>query len=392
MYIQGGPLVNYILERFGPERFLQLYTTCRRRTIATDVSRILGLSLDELDAAVWADIERRVPREDRSVPGRLARFVLGPGVERAEWQTFVSEYGSALDRLRKPFEQVRILLLWNHSTTGREGQPTHFRCRVRLVRSDDSFILRSDFPLGYGQIDVAHPRQSFLARRESLDAPWVVEDDPTAGAAGRYRRALRRINEFWFEDVTVPSLTFGIGLGDEPSRVVVEEFQRFSEEDRQYLKLRLLDHGPNESGKDRVLTFVLAVDDFYTVRSAQIEDADGLTRGTFTYEMRGALPVLTAHHASTTKKDGSQTTLRWTVAERTFEATPQSEFTPERVLDGAVVHTVVSHPSGYESAAAVRRWYGIPLVFGTLALGGGAALALGSLRLHRRFAGGVTPS
>ena len=54
-YSQGAPLVNYLLRVFGPERFLKLYTTCQQSTFEADCRAILGIGLDELDAAFWAD-------------------------------------------------------------------------------------------------------------------------------------------------------------------------------------------------------------------------------------------------------------------------------------------------------------------------------------------------
>ena len=93
-YNQGAPLVNYLLRVYGPERFLKLYTTCQQATFEADCRATLGIGLDELDAAFWADTEQIVRRagpparrwlkglkldpEHRSrrlgcVPGRLLR-------------------------------------------------------------------------------------------------------------------------------------------------------------------------------------------------------------------------------------------------------------------------------------------------------------------------------
>jgi len=69
-YIQGGPLVEYVLHEFGPQKFFELYMTCRRETFAEDCKRILGLSLDELNRAYW-DYES----EDQLFPDCLGRIV-----------------------------------------------------------------------------------------------------------------------------------------------------------------------------------------------------------------------------------------------------------------------------------------------------------------------------
>jgi hypothetical protein len=372
-YIQGGPLVNFLLERFGRERFLRLYTTSRRSTIAEDVPRVLGMTLEALDAAYWADIERRVPPEERSPQGRLARLELGPGVDRAEWRAFALDYCAALERLRKPFEQFRMTLHWDRSSRPGDGKTN--RIRVRIARSGDNESLRIDFSGGAGQVDIAHPRQSLSARREGPEAPWVVEHDPNEDAVSRYGRARRLIDDLWVVYVTVPSLTYDSHRMERPG-VVVEEFQRFTEGERRYVRVRLADHIPNDTGKERTLTFVLAADDFYTLRSVQDDDADGSLRGSFEYAERDRMPLLMAQHALTTSKDGSQTTTSWTFAERTFEATPESEFSPEWLLDGPVVHKRVSAPTRYEPPASIGYWYPLPLALGALALGAGTSLAV----------------
>ena len=61
-YNLGAPLVNYILRVYGPERFLKLYTTCQQATFEADCRATLGIGLDELDAACWADTEQIVRR------------------------------------------------------------------------------------------------------------------------------------------------------------------------------------------------------------------------------------------------------------------------------------------------------------------------------------------
>src|SRR4051812_4460611 len=57
-YNQGAPLVNYLLRVYGPQRFLTLYTTCQQATFEADCRATLGIGLDELDAAYWADTEQ----------------------------------------------------------------------------------------------------------------------------------------------------------------------------------------------------------------------------------------------------------------------------------------------------------------------------------------------
>src|SRR5262249_20997214 len=42
-YRQGAPLVNYLLQMYGPDRFLKLYTTCQQATFDADCRATLGI-------------------------------------------------------------------------------------------------------------------------------------------------------------------------------------------------------------------------------------------------------------------------------------------------------------------------------------------------------------
>jgi hypothetical protein len=295
----------------------------------------------------------------------------------------VDEYEAAVERLTKPFENVRMTVDWSDSTTKPDGQTSNSSLVVHLVRSGEYYILRLDSPSGFGQVDLAHPRQSVMATRDGPNAPWVVEDDPKYDAQRLYRRVLRNIVNHWFSELTVLSLTSAFAGRGELSGLVVEHFERFTEEGRRYVRVRLNEGVPNESGKARLLTFILSVDDLYTVRSTQVEEGDLSSRATFDHEVRDGIPMLTAHHAWVTRNDGTRTTLQSKVTERRFEATPESDFTSERLLDGAVVRKVVSGASRVEGPATIWGWYWIPLVLGASAPAGGAGIAVVRSRSRR---------
>jgi hypothetical protein len=57
IYLQGGAFVKVLCDQFGPEKFLELYQHCTRQTFEQDIERIYGLSLEELDALYWHEIE-----------------------------------------------------------------------------------------------------------------------------------------------------------------------------------------------------------------------------------------------------------------------------------------------------------------------------------------------
>src|SRR5262249_7138119 len=134
VYGQGAPLVNTLLERFGPDRFLALYTTCRLATFDADCRRILGVSVDELDAAYRADLERLVGR-DGSLVGRLRHLKLDPTVAATAWQSFLDESLPEVERLLTPYENVRLTYDFRVSTTDPRGKTTDFEEHCEFRRS-----------------------------------------------------------------------------------------------------------------------------------------------------------------------------------------------------------------------------------------------------------------
>ena len=107
-YDQGACLVNYLLRRYGPERFLKLYTTCQQATFEADCRASLGIGLDELDAAYWADTEQVVRRAKPLARVWLKSLKLDRSIDRAAWDAFLTDYFAAADRLLAAYEHVRL--------------------------------------------------------------------------------------------------------------------------------------------------------------------------------------------------------------------------------------------------------------------------------------------
>jgi hypothetical protein len=84
-YNQGAPLVNYLLRMYGPEVFLKLYTTCQQATFDADCRATLGIGLDELDAAFWADTEQVARRAGPPARRWLKGLKLDPSIDPAAW-------------------------------------------------------------------------------------------------------------------------------------------------------------------------------------------------------------------------------------------------------------------------------------------------------------------
>ena len=107
-YHQGAPLVNYLLRVYGPEAFLKLYTTCQQATFEADCRATLGIGLDELDAACWADTEQIVRRCGPPTRMWLKSLKLDPGIDPAAWDAFLADYFAAAERLLAPYNHVRL--------------------------------------------------------------------------------------------------------------------------------------------------------------------------------------------------------------------------------------------------------------------------------------------
>jgi hypothetical protein len=64
VYSVGGALVDFLLRRYGADRFRRLYVECQPETFAADCRTILGVDLDTLDAEFWKDAEKTAaPKE-----------------------------------------------------------------------------------------------------------------------------------------------------------------------------------------------------------------------------------------------------------------------------------------------------------------------------------------
>jgi hypothetical protein len=68
VYNVGGPFAAHLLRRYGAEKFLRLYVTCRPGTFAAQCREVLGVELAELEAEFWGEVER-LGRGEPEKPG-----------------------------------------------------------------------------------------------------------------------------------------------------------------------------------------------------------------------------------------------------------------------------------------------------------------------------------
>lgn len=141
-YSQGAPLANYLLRVYGPERFLKLYTTCQQATFDADCRAVLGIGLDELDAAFWADTEQIARRAGPPTRVWLKSLKLDPGIDSAAWDTFLADYFAAAERLLAPYDHVRLTTVFRVATDAPGGQRSYHEERQELLRSGPFARLR----------------------------------------------------------------------------------------------------------------------------------------------------------------------------------------------------------------------------------------------------------
>jgi hypothetical protein len=391
VYLHGAVLVNFILERLGPERFLRLYTTCSQSTFESDCRRILGLDLDGLDAAYRASIERLVTQAGSVERRRLERLRLGPGVNAAGWKAFLAEYFAAAERMLAPYHHVRMTSVWKGSTKDAEGRAHTYTFEVRVLRSGEFASLRRQAD-GGELAYLAHPRRSILARRP-LTPPWEVEDESRRTPEQSRHRALDRIDDLDAagRGIMAPLMALSEDLADRGSHegLVVAGFDRSDENGRPRVRVRIEDHSPAAWQVPwRAATYVLAADDLFAVQSVRLEGVgpDKATyQSEFAYDRHEGVPVLRSEHTSENSPRGTHATTELKVVERRFGPIPEAEFDPDRFLDGPQVKAPVFDPYTDEPSM-LRRWFWLPFPIGTLGLICGAVLSLGTWRDRRLLA------
>ena len=88
-YDLGGALVDFLLRRYGADKFVEFYNGVRPGSFDADCERVFGRGIDELEREFWADAERNAPRE--KAVGRVKGWadmleqqpVISPGGDRS---------------------------------------------------------------------------------------------------------------------------------------------------------------------------------------------------------------------------------------------------------------------------------------------------------------------
>ena len=381
VYLYGASLVDFLLRRFGPEKFLELYTTCSQATFESDCRRILGLDLDGLDAALRSEVDRFLAETGPVARHRLERLRLDPGIDANEWTTFLTDYFATAERMLAPNRQVRLKTVVSRSDTDAQGRKEDSSFEERSLRFEGFANLRHQTPY-YELAYLSHPRRSLVARRNIEDRTWRVEDESQRTPEQARQRALFLIDilDAAGHRNVAPLHSIGDGLPIQLHRDhVVAAFDRFSEDGRPRVRVRIEDRSPADEEVDwRALTFILAADDQYatqTERSEGVGKAGATYQSEFTYDRHEGIPVLRSKHMVVSAPDGSGVTVDLEVVERRFGPIPEEEFDPDHFLDGPQVTGAQPDPyADKPSPLGNRIW--LPFAIGVLSLVGGAAIPI----------------
>ena len=385
-YSQGAPLVNYLLRVHGPERFLKLYTTCGQATFEADLQRTLGISLDDLDIAYWAEIDRLADAAASPTEHWLKGLTLAPGIDPAAWKSFLTDYLAAARQVVAPYDHVRQTATYRNGTDADRAEPWYFEERNESLRSGPFARLR--LQSNYFEFAaLAHPDHSARASRQYKPEakPWTIQEaDPHATSDQVYRRTLSDIESrgsgtLWFSTHGAALLGFPMLLRDYgiPNDLRVVEFQTKTESGHRLVTLDLQGHPPTPTARPGGFRFTFDADDRFVVRSIQDQLNDTTSETICHYDRHDDLPLLRSFETKF-QRDGQPRTLRMVVDDCQFGPIPESEFALEPFLaslgPGPIVRETVQEPS---TATWLDRYW-VAFVLGGVSLAGGLGLLMTS--------------
>ncbi len=347
------------------------------------------MTIDELDAAYWADIERSAGREGQ-VAQRLRQLKTGRALHAATWQAFLDEYLPAAERLMRPYENVRMIYTYQFSTTDTRGSTTGFSERIEYKRTGlfQSLVTRSE---NGEQAFLARPERSLTALRKQAGDRWEVSESTTSTPDASYRRVLGTIKE---REVLTRMAAALFEVAEElrsvadTSRIVVTTLDRFTDVGRKFIRVRVENQATAVAVPWRSSTAVLSVDDQMAAQSDDVELPDGSKlQREFTYDRQDGLPVVRSVTSRNDSPDGTHRQSSFTVFERRFDRSPEADFRPEQLFAGAPVHMVDETDAYASMPVPLAAWYWAPLAAGIASVLGAAAIGLREFsRRNRPFA------
>jgi hypothetical protein len=199
VYNHGGPLVIFLMEHYGPERFLKLYHGVRQTTFRADCERILGDSWAKVEEQFWVWLAAEAAAFNKSVEQNAVgdaadRAVLAESVNPADWRAIVEGYRAAWSQ-RPAVPGKGAFAVERISTGGRDNSEAEVRNRESttqcMIDGDEAWQLDVYQPQGITFCSVATKESSVTYRL--AEGGSVVESDRRRG--GNYVRSA--VREFW---------------------------------------------------------------------------------------------------------------------------------------------------------------------------------------------------
>lgn len=175
VYTLGGPLVEYILRTWGPVKFGELYTTCRRQTFHADCERILGITVDQLDHDYWADIDRQIEPPDDHYYQQLLKCRLADGVDREEFRKFAKSYAQAVLRANSDLPDGAFEGTYTRRTVDEAGKVSTSTEQQYSILDGDRCYSRVESPTGTA-VNVITDTDQISLRKEPTAKFFTIDD------------------------------------------------------------------------------------------------------------------------------------------------------------------------------------------------------------------------
>jgi hypothetical protein len=239
MYTLGSVLVEYILKRFGPEKFIELGCTCRQATFPDDVERVLGVSLDELDRDYQQDLAQR----ELSPKESLLSAKLADGIDKSRWRRLVEGISAGLGRFVSASDRLSITVVEKSDSKEKDGHAETGQRRSEYFFNGKRYAKRRFFSEG-SDVIVRTPDVVFGLEKKPDNKAWQLRSYSVRSRESEV--AMPRLREkpmpLWYPWPWLPSgpgLTItGIHARDADSRVVRVSYAETREGGGQWARMQ----------------------------------------------------------------------------------------------------------------------------------------------------------
>jgi hypothetical protein len=210
-YSEGGPVVHYLIERYGPKVFFRLYSGVRRDSFHDDCRVILGDSWETVEEDFWKWLEAEdalLAESDVYQPNAapVGDVELAQSVDPADWQALVEGYREANKGFEPLPSSTAFVIEIERSDSGVKAPESanHTAHEARAVFEGQQFWIVENCPSVSGRILMATTaRCADLGRNDS--GSYMGQVKP-GGAHFAVRQSASEFLEFYRREVDPASL------------------------------------------------------------------------------------------------------------------------------------------------------------------------------------------